>query len=135
MMQPKKRKFRKEFRGSMSGQSLRGSDVSYGEYGLKSLGRGWVTARQIEAARKAISHQTKRSGKMWIRIFPDKPVTKKAAGSRMGSGKGDIEEYVVPVRPGRILFELAGVSEGVARESFRRAGHKLPVRTRFVAKN
>jgi large subunit ribosomal protein L16 len=135
MMQPKKRKYRKEFRGSMSGRSLRGSEVSYGDYGLKSLGRGWVTARQIESARKAISHQTKRSGKMWIRIFPDKPVTKKAAGSRMGSGKGDIEEYVVPIRPGRMLFELAGVTESTARESFRRAGNKLPIRTKFVIKD
>lgn len=134
-MQPKKRKYRKEFRGSMSGRSLRGSEVSYGDYGLKSLGRGWVTARQIESARKAISHQTKRSGKMWIRIFPDKPVTKKAAGSRMGSGKGDIEEYVVPIRPGRMLFELAGVTESTARESFRRAGNKLPIRTKFVIKD
>ncbi len=132
MMQPKKRKYRKEFRGSMKGMALRGADVDFGDYGLKSLACGWVTARQIEAARRTITHQTKRTGKMWLRIFPDKPITKKALGSKMGSGKGDIDQYVVTVRPGRVMFELGGVTESLAREAFRRAAHKLPVKTRFV---
>lgn len=132
MLQPKKRKYRKDFRGSMRGKSSRGTSVDFGEYGIKSLGRGWVTARQIEAARRAIAHKTKRTGKTWIRIFPDKPITRKPAGSKMGSGKGDIDEYVVTVKPGRVLFELAGVDEEVAREAFRIAGHKLPVKTKFV---
>ncbi len=135
MLQPKKRKYRKEFRGTMKGNSLRGANVSFGEFGIKSLGRGWITSRQIEAARRAIAHQTKRTGKVWIRIFPDKPITKKAAGSKMGSGKGDIEEYVIPVKPGRVIFELAGVSEEIAKEAFNRAAHKLPVKTRFVTRD
>ncbi len=135
MLEPKKRKYRKEFRGKMRGKSTRGTTVDFGEYGLKSLTRGWITARQIEAARRTVTHQTKRTGKVWIRIFPDKPVTKKAAGARMGSGKGDIEEYVIAVKPGRILFELAGISEELAKETFRRAGHKLPVKTKFVKRD
>jgi len=132
MMQPKRRKYRKEFRGSMKGLALRGNSVDFGEYGLKSITRGWVTARQIEAARRTVAHQTKRTGKMWVRIFPDKPITKKAAGSKMGSGKGDIDQYVVTVRPGRVMFELGGVTEMVAKEAFRRAAHKLPLKTRFI---
>lgn len=135
MMQPKKRKYRKEFRGTMRGNASRGTTVSFGEYGIKSLERGWVTSRQIEAARRAISHQTKRYGKLWIRIFPDKPITKKAAGAKMGSGKGDIEEYVITVKPGRIIFELAGVNQETAAEAFRVAGHKLPVKTKFVSRD
>lgn len=135
MLQPKKRKYRKDFRGSRKGKAQRAISVDFGEYGIKSTTGGWVTSRQIEAARRAISHQTKRVGKLWIRIFPDKPVTKKPAGAKMGSGKGDIEEYVVTVRPGRILFELAGVSEEIAKEAFRRAGHKLPVKTKFVTRD
>lgn len=134
MLQPKKRKYRKEFRGSMKGKSLRGFTLDFGEYGLKSLERGWITSRQIESARRTIAHQTKRTGKLWIRIFPDKPITKKASGSKMGSGKGDIEEYVITVKPGRIMFELAGVSQEVAKEAFRRAGHKLPLKTKFVVR-
>jgi large subunit ribosomal protein L16 len=135
MMQPKKRKYRKEFRGSMKGKSTKGYTLNFGEYGIKSKGRGWITARQIEAARRTIAHQTKRTGKVWIRIFPDKPVTKKAAGSKMGSGKGDIEEYVITVKPGRVIFELAGVSKEIAKQAFRSAGHKLPVQTRFISRD
>lgn len=132
MLQPKKRKYRKEFRGSMKGKASSGTSVDFGEFGIKSLSRGWISARQIEAARRSIAHHTKRTGKLWIRIFPDKPVTKKASGAKMGSGKGDIEEYVAPVKPGRVIFELAGVSQEVAKEALRVAGHKLPVKTKFV---
>ena len=135
MLQPKKRKYRKEFRGSMKGSANRGTSVAFGEYGLKSLERGWVTARQIEAARRTIAHHTKRSGKVWIKIFPDKPVTKKASGAKMGSGKGDIDQYVIPVKPGRVLFELAGVDEAIARASFRSAGHKLSIKTKFIKRD
>jgi len=134
MLQPKKRKYRKEFRGSRSGTASRGNSLDFGEYGLKALSRDWVTARQIEAARKTISHHTKRVGKLWIRIFPDKPVTKKPAGAKMGSGKGEIEEYVAVVKPGRVLFELSGVEEDVAKEAMRKASHKLPVKTRFMVR-
>ena len=135
MLQPKKRKYRKEFRGKRAGKSLRGNNVDFGEYGLKSLERGWVSARQIEAARRTITHYTKRAGKLWIRVFPDKPITRKPAGSKMGSGKGDIDEYVTVVKPGRVLFELAGVNESIAKEAFRRASHKLPVKTKFVIRD
>jgi len=135
MLQPKKRKYRKDFRGTRRGKSSNATAVDFGDFGIKSLGVGWVTARQIEAARRVLSHQTKRTGKVWIRIFPDKPITHKAAGSKMGSGKGDIEQYVAVVRPGRILFELGGVSEAIARDAFRIVGHKLPVRTRFVKRD
>ena len=132
MLQPKRQKYRKHFRGKMRGISTAGSRVSFGEYGLKALGRGWVSARQIEAARKAITHHTKRAGKMWIRVFPDKTYTKKGAGVRMGGGKGEIEGYVCVIRPGRVIFELAGVEEEIARESFRLATQKLPIKTKFV---
>ena len=135
MLQPKKRKYRKEFRGKRAGKAQRGNSVDFGEYGIKALDRCWLTSRQIEAARKTISHHTKRIGKVWVRVFPHKPVTKKAAGARMGSGKGDIDHYVSVVKPGKIIFEIAGVPEEVAKEAFRKAGHKLPFKTRFVAKN
>lgn len=118
----------------MSGTSGRGAVLSYGEFGLKSLGRGWLTARQIEAARRAITHYTKRAGKVWIRVFPDKPVTAKSAGAKMGSGKGDIEGYVAVVTPGRILFELAGVSKEVACEAMKRAAAKLPFKSKFISR-
>jgi large subunit ribosomal protein L16 len=134
MLQPKKRKYRKEFRGKRAGLATRGNSLDFGEFALKSTTRGWVTSRQIEAARKTISHHTKRLGKLWIRIFPTKPITKKAAGAKMGSGKGDIEEYVAVVKPGAVIFELSGVSEIIAVEAFRKAGHKLPVQTKFLAK-
>jgi large subunit ribosomal protein L16 len=132
MLQPKKRKYRKDFRGKRGGVANRGNTLDFGDYGVKAVERGWLTARQIEAARKTITHHTKRAGKMWIRVFPDKPVTKKPAGAKMGSGKGDIEEYVAVVKPGRVLFELAGVSEEIAREAMRKASHKLPMKSRFL---
>lgn len=134
MLEPRKEKYRKQFRGRMKGKSVRGSTLTFGDYGLKSLGRGWLTARQIEAARKAITHQTKRQGKVWIRVFPDKPVTKKPAGVRMGSGKGAVDHHVAVVTPGRIIFELAGVDEAIASEAIKRAGAKIPFKTKFVKK-
>jgi large subunit ribosomal protein L16 len=134
MLQPKKSKYRKQFRGRMKGISGRGSTLAFGDYGLKSLGRAWLTASQIEAARRAITHFTKRAGKVWIRVFPDKPVTAKAAGAKMGSGKGDIDQYVVVITPGRVLFELSGVTEEAAREAMKRAGNKLPFKTKFLSR-
>src|SRR3972149_8750132 len=135
MLQPKKRKYRKEFRGKMRGKAQRGSTIAFGQYAIKALAAGWLTSRQTEAARKKIAGTTKRSGKMWIRIFPDKPITQKAAGSKMGSGKGDIEGYVAVVKPGRILFELAGVDQPTAFEAMRKAMHKIPMKTIFVVKD
>ena len=134
MLQPKRQKHRKQFRGSMRGLSLVGASLEFGDYGLKAMVCGWLTARQIEAARKTISHHTKRVGRLWIRIFPDKSYTKKGAGVRMGGGKGEVEGYVSVIRPGRILFELAGVNETIARESFQLAARKLPLKTKFVMK-
>jgi len=134
MLQPRKSKYRKQFRGKMRGISPQGSTLAFGDYGLKNLGRGWLSARQIEAARKAITHHTKRAGKVWIRVFPDKPVTSKPVGAKMGKGKGDVDRYVAVVTPGRILFELAGVPKEIAAEAMRRAGAKLPFKTKFVSK-
>lgn len=134
MLQPKKSKYRKQFRGRMKGSSQRGAQVAFGEFGLKATTPGWVTARQIEAARKKITYMTKRAGKYWIRVFPDKPITKKPVGVKMGSGKGPIDQYVAVVRPGMILFELSGVSEEIARTAFTKAAHKLSVQTTFVGK-
>lgn len=134
MLQPKKRKYRKDFRGKRGGVATRGANIDFGEFALKALESAWLTSRQIEAARKTISHETKRSGKLWIRVFPDKPITHKAAGSKMGSGKGDIEGYVAVIKPGRIIFELAGLSPEAAKEAFRKAGHKLPFKTKFLTK-
>jgi large subunit ribosomal protein L16 len=134
MLAPRRAKHRKAFRGKRTGVSIRGSHVDFGEYGLKATTAGWVTSRQIEAARRALTHSTRRGGRIWIRIFPDKPVTKKPPETRMGSGKGDVFEYVAVVRPGRILFEMAGISHEQAVESLRLAAAKLPVRTIFVAK-
>ncbi len=134
MLQPKKQKFRKQFRGKMRGLAYRGAEVAFGEYGLKATECGWLSSRQIEAARKAIVKYTRRGGKVWIRIFPDKPVTKKALGVRMGSGKGDIFEYVAVIKPGRIIFEIAGVSIETATEAFKNAGAKVPFRVRLVSK-
>lgn len=119
----------------MNGSASRGNVLSFGEYGMKAISRGWLTARQIEAARKAIAHYSQRGGKVWIRVFPDKPVTKKALGTRMGSGKGDIVDYVAVITPGRIIFEIAGVSEEVARTAFSRAIAKLPFKFRIISKN
>ncbi len=134
MLQPKRSKYRKQFRGRRRGLSSRGSTLAFGEFGLKSLGRAWLSARQIEAARRAITHYTKRSGKVWIRVFPDKPITSKPAGVRMGNGKGDIDHYAVVVKPGRVLFELAGVTQEAAVDAMRRAATKLPFRTKFISK-
>lgn len=134
MLQPKKRKYRKEFRGKMRGMAQRGHRLSYGEFGLKATSRNWVNSRQIEAARRSVANYTKRAGKIFIRIFPHKPVTAGASGARMGGGKGDIEKYVAVVKPGRILIEIAGVDEEIAREALRRASHKFPVNTKFVSR-
>lgn len=132
MLMPKRVKHRKVHRGRMKGKALRGSEILYGEYGLQALEPAWVTDRQIEAARVALTRYIKRGGKVWIKIFPDKPVTKKPAETRMGSGKGAPEFWVAVVRPGRIMFELAGVPEDLAREAMRLAAHKLPIKAKFV---
>jgi large subunit ribosomal protein L16 len=133
MLQPRKSKYQKQFRGKMKGISVRSSSLAFGNYGLKSLTCGWLTAAQIEAARKSLAHYTKRAGKVWVRIFPDKPVTAKSQGAGMGSGKGEIIKYVAVVTPGRILFELAGVSKEVALNAMKQAGDKLPVKTKFMS--
>lgn len=135
MLAPRRAKHRKTFRGKMRGVSERGSKVSFGEYGLKAVTSGWVGSRQIEAARRAVMHYIKRGGRVWIRIFPDKPITKKPPETRMGGGKGDVYEYVAVVRTGRVMFEMAGVSLETAKEALRLAGAKLPVRVKFVTKN
>ena len=134
MLSPKRVKYRKRQRGRLKGLSQRGSKVSFGEFGLKAVTSGRLTARQIEAARRAMTRRVKRGGKMWIRIFPDQPVTKKPAETRMGSGKGSPEYWVAVIRPGRVLFEMSGVSEELAREALELAAHKLPLRTVFVRK-
>ncbi|MCE5274053.1 MAG: 50S ribosomal protein L16 [Syntrophaceae bacterium] len=134
MLMPNKVKHRKQMRGRMKGSPERGSRVAFGTYGLQTTEPHWITARQIEAARVAITRFVKRGGKVWIRIFPDKPISKKPAETRMGKGKGAPEEWVAPVRPGRILFEIDGVTEDQAKEAFRLASHKLPVKTRFVVR-
>ena len=134
MLQPKRTKYRKQQKGRNRGLALRGSKVSFGDYGLKAVDRGPVTARQIEAARRAMSRYIKRGGKIWIRIFPDKPITKKPPETRMGSGKGDVAEYVCVVKPGRIMFEMAGVTHEQAKEAMRLAGAKLPVKSIFEIK-
>ncbi|MBI4039648.1 50S ribosomal protein L16 [Candidatus Daviesbacteria bacterium] len=134
MLQPKRQKYRKQFRGVMKGVATRGSTLVFGNYGLKSQELAWITARQLEAARRAMTHHTKRGGRIWIRIFPDKPITKKPAETRMGSGKGDIAEYVAVVKPGTILFEMGAVSLQVAQEAMRLAAHKLPIATRFISR-
>lgn len=134
MLAPKRAKHRKTFRGKRTGISIRGSNVDFGDFGLKALTAGWVSSRQIEAARRALTHYTRRGGRIWIRVFPDKPITKKPPETRMGSGKGDVHEYVAVVRPGRILFEMSGITREQAEESLRLASAKLPIRTRFIAK-
>ncbi len=134
MLMPKRVKYRKQFRGRMKGVARRGAEVQFGEYGLQALEPAWITSRQIEAARRAIVRHIKRRGRVWIRIFPDKPVTKKPAETRMGKGKGSVDHWVAVVKPGRVMFELVGVSENVAREAMRLASHKLPIKTRFLAR-
>jgi large subunit ribosomal protein L16 len=134
MLMPRREKHRKVFRGKMRGKAHRGNSVAFGDFGIQSLEAGWVTGRQIEASRRAITNYIRRGGKVWIRIFPDKPVTQKPAETRMGKGKGNPEYHVAVVRPGRIMFELAGVPEDVAMEALRRAAMKLPMRTKIVAR-
>ena len=132
MLLPKRVKYRRVHRGRMKGKALRGNKVSHGEFGLQATEPCWITSNQIEAARVAMTRYTKRGGQVWIKIFPDKPVSKKPLGSRMGSGKGAPEYWVAVVKPGRVMFEIAGVSEEVAREALRLASHKLPIKTKFV---
>ena len=132
MLLPKRVKYRRVHRGRMTGKALRGNTVSYGEFGLAATEPAWITSNQIEAARVAMTRYTKRGGQVWIKIFPDKPVTKKPADTRMGSGKGSPEYWVAVVKPGRVTFEIAGVSEEIAREALRLASHKLPIKTKIV---
>ena len=134
MLMPKKVKYRKQQRGRMRGKAWRGSSISFGEYGLKAMDCGWITSRQIEAARIAMTRFIKRGGKVWIRLFPDKPITKKPAETRMGKGKGAPEEWVAVIRPGKILFEMEGVAVDIAREAMRLAAHKIPMKTKFVTR-
>ena len=131
-LMPKRSKFRKMQKGRNRGTATRGAEITYGEFGLQATEAGWITSNQIEAARVAMTRFIKRGGNVWIKIFPDKPITKKPAETRMGSGKGAVEYYVSVVKPGRVLFEMAGIPEEVAREAFRLAAHKLPVKTKFI---
>ncbi|MBT5876196.1 MAG: 50S ribosomal protein L16 [Candidatus Latescibacteria bacterium] len=135
MLMPKRLKHRKTHRGRMTGKAIRGSSLQFGDFGIQSLDPGWITNRQIEAARIAMIHHIRRGGKLWIRIFPDKPLTEKPAETRMGKGKGNPEHWVAVVKPGRMLFELRGVPIELAREAMRLAQHKLPVKTRFVSRD
>lgn len=134
MLLPKKVKFRKQHRGSMTGVATRATVINFGKFGIKALEASWITSRQIEAARRAMTHFTKREGKIWIRIFPHQAVTATPNETRMGGGKGSVSHYVATVKPGTIMFEMDGVTEGVAKEAMRLAGHKLPIKTRFIIK-
>lgn len=134
MLMPKRVKYRKQFRGRMRGQAKGGTELLHGEYGLQALEPGWVTSRQIEAVRRAVVRHMRRRGKYWIRIFPDKPVTAKPAETRMGKGKGSVDHWVAVVKPGRMVFEISGVTDEVAQEALRRAGYKLPIRTQIVSR-
>lgn len=133
-MQPKSRKYKKEFRGKMRGIALRGSELSSGEYGLQALDRGWITGRQIEAARRAVAHASKRKGKLWIMIFPQKPVTKKSDEVTRGNGKGDVSHYVAVIKPGRLLLEISGLPEDLSKECLTLAANKFPLKTRIIKK-
>ena len=135
MLQPKRVKYRKQQKGRLRGNALRGNSISFGDYGLQAVERGWISNRQIEAARVAMTRHIKRGGKVWIRIFPDKPVTRKPAETRMGKGKGNPEGWVAPIKPGRMLFELEGVTVDIARRAMELAGAKLPVKTKFVTRH
>ena len=135
MLQPRRVKYRKQHRGRRQGTAQSGSALSFGEFGLQAQGSAWVTSRQIEAARRAIVRHVRRGGKVWIRVFPDKPVTTKPAETRMGSGKGSVDHWVAVVKPGRVLFEIAGVKEEAAMEAMRLASHKLPINTRFLRRD
>ena len=134
MLLPKRVKYRRVHRGRLTGKTMRGNTVTYGDYGLQALEPAWISSRQIEAARIAMTRYIKRGGQVWIKIFPDKPITQKPAETRMGSGKGSPEYWVAVVKPGRVMFEIGGVSEELAREAFRLASHKLPIKTKFVVK-
>ncbi len=134
MLAPKRAKYRKQFRNKRGGVATRGTTLAFGSHGLKTLEAAWITARQIEAARRAMTHYTKRGGRIWIRIFPDKPVTKKPAETRMGSGKGDVDHFVAVVKPGTVLFEMGSIDDKIAREAIRLASHKLSVKTRIIAR-
>ena len=134
MLMPKRVKYRKQFRGRMRGMAKGGKELQQGEYGLQALEPGWITSRQIEAVRRAVVRHMRRRGRYWIRIFPDKPVTAKPAETRMGKGKGAVDHWVAVVKPGRIMFEIAGVSEEVAQEALRRAGYKLPIKTQVISR-
>ena len=134
MLLPKRVKYRRVHRGRLTGKATRGNTVTYGDFGLQALEPAWISSRQIEAARIAMTRYTKRGGQVWIKIFPDKPITQKPAETRMGSGKGSPEYWVAVVKPGRVMFEIGGVSEELAREAFRLASHKLPIKTKFVVK-
>jgi len=133
--QPRREKFRKQFRGKRRGLAQRGSSLSFGEFGMKCLGRGWMSSNQIEAGRRAITNSLKRKGKVWIRVFPDKPITSRSAGMRMGSGKGDVQFHAAVVKPGRIIYEIAGVPEDVAKEAMRKAGDKMPFKIKFITRD
>jgi large subunit ribosomal protein L16 len=134
MLMPKRVKYRKQMRGRLKGKATRGAEVSFGEFGLQALEPCWMTSRQLEAARRAIVRYVRRGGKLWIRVFPDKPVTAKPAETRMGSGKGNVDHWVAVVKPGHVIFEIGGVPEDAAREAMRLAAHKLPIRTQFIAR-
>lgn len=133
MLMPKKTKYRRTMRGINKGIATRGNTISFGDYALKAESRGLLTSRQIEAARKSIAHKTKRGGKLWIRVFPDKPITKKPNETRMGSGKAPLSHFAAVVKPGKIIFEMSGVTEEVAKDAFKRASAKLPIRTKFIS--
>jgi len=134
LLQPKRTKHRKMFKGKRGGVATRGNSLSFGAFGLKAMEAGWITARQLEAARRAMAHFTQRGGRIWIRVFPDKPVTRHPAESRMGSGKGDVEGYVAVVKPGSLIFEMGAITKEIAEEALRLASHKLPMATKFVEK-
>jgi large subunit ribosomal protein L16 len=134
MLQPKRSKYRKAFRGRRQGIAYRGATLAFGEFGLKAVGHAWMSAAQLEAARRAVTNDLKRKGRVWLRVFPDKPVTARAAGQRMGSGKGDIDRYVAVVIPGKIILEVAGVAPELIREALRKASHKLPFKTKVISK-
>lgn len=133
--QPKREKFRKQFRGKRRGLAQRGSDLSYGEFGVKSMGRGWMSSHQIEAGRRAITNALKRKGRLWIRVFPDKPITSRPAGQRMGSGKGEVSHHAAVVKPGRIIYEIAGVDQAVAYDALRKAADKLPFKVKMISRD
>lgn len=134
LLQPKRTKHRKTFKGKRGGVATRGNTLSFGSFGLKAMEAGWISARQLEAARRAMAHYTQRGGRIWIRVFPDKPITKHPAESRMGSGKGDVEGYVAVVKPGQLIFEMGAIAKEIAEEALRLAAHKLPMATKFVEK-